>query len=225
MAKTTLHTGPCIALIGDMVRSREVPRMQRPKVQEKFEELIRYLNKVYSQFVLSKFVITLGDEFQGLLLSATPIPDLMWDIEQRFCERDLRVGMGLGILHTPLQKEAINIDGPALYNARAAIQTAAKNRLLGGVFVGFYEMDPVMNGIARILSFHRSKLTEHQLRIAELLRRGLSQSEAASELGVTRQVISKQVKSTGWESYAEAESAWRIFIEKCINPKLEKKRR
>jgi len=28
----------------------------------------------------------------------------------------------------------------------------------------------------------------------------------------------------GWRAYAEAEQAWRVFIEKWVNPALEKKR-
>jgi hypothetical protein len=206
-----------------MLRSREVDPLQRPKVQERFKEFVAFLNKKYYRHILSKFVITLGDEFQGLLSSGRPIPDLMWDLDERFHDRHLRVGVGFGILHTPLQKEAINVDGPALYFARAAIERAAEKRLLGGVFFGFGELDPVMNGIARILRFHRSKLTTQQLKIIELLRHGRSQSEAAEELGITRQAISKQVISSGWWSYAEAESAWQILFEKYVDPRVEGK--
>ena len=182
-----------------------------------------FLNKKYNQYILSKFVITLGDEFQGLLRSAAPIPDLLWDLDCRFSDRRLRVGLGFGLLDTPLQKEAVNIDGPALHFARAAIEIAAEERSYGGVFLGFVDMDPVMNGIARILSFHRSRLTAQQLKIAELLRQGLSQSEAARDLEITQQAVSKQVIAFGWWPYTEAESAWRILFERYVNPNLEKK--
>ncbi len=214
---------PCIALIADMVKSREVTRSQRPGVQQRFKELVVFLNKKYNQYILSKFVITLGDEFQGLLRSAAPIPDLLWDLDCRFSDRRLRVGLGFGLLDTPLQKEAVNIDGPALHFARAAIEIAAEERSYGGVFLGFVDMDPVMNGIARILSFHRSRLTAQQLKIAELLRQGLSQSEAARDLEITQQAVSKQVIAFGWWPYTEAESAWRILFERYVNPNLEKK--
>ncbi len=89
--------------------------------------------------------------------------------------------------------------------------------------MGFDELDPVMNGIARILWFHRSRLTKTQLRIAVLLRQGQSQSEAAEELGISRQAISKQVVSMGWWPYAEAEEAWRALLDKYINPMIEKR--
>lgn len=215
---------PCLALIGDMVSSRELPGNQRPEIQERFKAFIEYLNQTYDRHILSRFVITLGDEFQGLLLSATPIPDLMWDIEFRFSDRELRVGVGAGVLYTPIQKEAINVDGPALYNARSAIESAKSKRYLGGVFVGFGEMDSVMNGTARLLSFHRSRLTRQQLRIAQLMRSGLKQTEAAIKLRISPQAISKQVKSMGWIPYSEAEFGWRTFIEKWVNPTLEKAR-
>ena len=223
MANSTLRTKPCIALIADMVRSRELTRRQRPSVQKRFKEFVDYLNRTYSRTILSRFVITLGDEFQGLLSSATAIPDLMWDMDHRFSDRNLRVGVGLGVLDTPIQKEAINVDGPALHMARAAIQTAHEKHWYGGVFLGFGELDPVMNGLARILWFHRSRLTQTQLRIAELLRRGQSQSDAAKELSISRQAISKQVVSIGWWPYAEAEEAWRVLLDRYTNPMIEKR--
>jgi len=206
------------------VGSRELLPSRRPKIQERFREFIQYLNKKYAKDILAKFVITLGDEFQGLLLSATPLPELMWDIDQRFSDRHLRVGVGFGVLTTPIQEEAINVDGPALYNARAAIENARRKRSLGGVFLGFGEADQVMSGIAHILSFHRSELTQRQLRIAELMREGRTQLEAAEHLKISRQAVSKQVKSMGWRAYVEAEQAWRVFIEKWVNPALEKRR-
>src|SRR5205807_8270463 len=122
--KGVLRSEHCLALIGDMVSSRELLPSRRPKIQERLREFIQYLNKKYAKDILAKFVITLGDEFQGLLLSATPVRDLIWDIDQRFSDRDLRVGVGFGVLTTPIQEEARNVDGPSLYNARAAIDNA-----------------------------------------------------------------------------------------------------
>jgi len=94
--KEALRSAPCLALIGDMVGSRELLPSRRPRYKKGSENFIQYLNKKYAKDILAKFVITLGDEFQGLLLSATPVPDLMWDIDQRFSDRDLRVGVGSG---------------------------------------------------------------------------------------------------------------------------------
>jgi hypothetical protein len=144
-----------IAVIADMVGSRTMARSQRRALQQKFAGLIASFNREYRKTIAARFVITLGDEFQGLLNSAAVIPDLIWRLEQDLPQREFRVGVGLGTLDTPMQKYAINIDGPALHAARAAIEYAKKEKALGGVFRGFGELDDILNGIASLLWFQR----------------------------------------------------------------------
>lgn len=206
-----------------MVKSRELESSQRESIQKHFAELIKNLNTEYRKEIASKFVITLGDEFQGLLSTSTLIPDLIWQLEENFPERELRVGIGLGTLDTALQKFAINIDGPALHVAREAIEIAKKNNILGGVFVGFRQLDEVLNGIARLLWFHRSNWTLSQRRIMGLLRKGMAQSEVAEQLKIKRQVVSKQVSASGWMPYISAERAWRIILQDFVDPLISEK--
>ncbi|MGC2198301.1 MAG: SatD family protein [Terriglobales bacterium] len=212
-----------IAVIADMVKSRELPSAQRGVVQRHFQDLITALNKEYRDGIASQFAITLGDEFQGLLNTSRLIPDLIWRMEENFPDRELRVGIGVGTLDTPLQKFAINVDGPVLHAAREAIETAKKNDLLGGVFRHVGSLDDVLNGIARLLWFHRSNWTVAQRKIANLLRKGMSQSEAAERLGIKRQVVSKQVAASGWVPYAGTERAWRIILQDYVDPMIGKK--
>lgn len=212
-----------IAVIADMVKSRELPAGQRALVQKHFQELVANLNREYRTSLASKFAITLGDEFQGLLTTSTVIPDLIWQIEEKFPDRQLRVGIGIGTLDTPLQVYAINIDGPALHAARDAIETAKKSNLLGGVFSGTGSLDDVLNGVARLLWFHRSNWTKAQRNIANLLRKGMMQSEVAERLSISRQVVSKQVAASGWVTYAGGEKAWRIILRDYVDPMLGKK--
>lgn len=211
---------PCIAWIADIVKSRELQGHDRARLQDQFQGLVAGLNKKYSRHILAKFVITLGDEFQGLLHSSMSIPDLMWDMEMQFPERPIRVGIGFGILHTPVPKLALNVDGPALHNARAAITKGKERSALGGVFNGFGTLDPVLNGIARILWFHRSIWTERQREMICLVRGGLSLSEAAERLRVSRQAVSKQIISAGWNSYAEGEQSWRVMLQNYVEPMI-----
>ena len=222
MPEPAIRQKPCLAVIADMVKSREVPSTQRAPVQQRFKSLIDDLNKKYHRNLLSRFVITLGDEFQGLLVSATPLPDIFWDLENKFSDRELRVGVGFGVLHTPAPRYAINVDGPALHNARQAISSAKEKLALGVVFFGFGKaLDQILNGVARILWFHRSRLTTQQHKTIDLLRQGLSQSEVAERLTVSRQAISKQVNSFGWGPYIEAENAWRTVLADYVDPAIE----
>jgi hypothetical protein len=197
-----------------MVGSRNIARSGRRALQQKFARLIASLNRDYRKTIASKFVITLGDEFQGLLNSTTVIPDLIWRLEQDLPQRQFRVGVGLGALDTPIQKYAINIDGPALHTARAAIEYAKKEKALGGVFRGFGELDDILNGLSGLLWFQRSRWTQAQRHIANLLRKGMSQTEVAEELGIKKQVVSRQVLASGSYPYIAADNAWRMILRK-----------
>jgi len=207
-----------IAIIADMVRSRDVPRARRGVLQKQFGELIATLNRDYRKTIASKFVVTLGDEFQGLLNSAGWIPDLIWRLEQDFPEREIRVGIGFGVLDTPIQKVALNLDGPALHAARAAIERAKRTKALGGMFSGFGDLDEILNGIARLLWFHRSRWTPSQRNIVSLLRQGMSQTDAARKLRIKKQVVSRQVLASGCSQYIAAENAWRMILQKQVDP-------
>jgi hypothetical protein len=212
-----------IAVIADMVGSRSVARPQRRALQQRFARVIASLNRDYRKTIASKFVITLGDEFQGLLNSAVAVPDLIWRLEQDLPQREFRVGIGLGALDTPIQKVAINVDGPALHTARDAIEHAKKAKALGGVFRGFGELDDILNGVAGLLWFQRSRWTQPQRNIANLLRKGMSQTEVAEELGIKKQVVSRQVFAAGCYQYIAGDNAWRMILQKQADPLLGSK--
>ena len=208
-----IREAPCIALIADMVKSRELLRAERADVQLSFSEFIDELNRRYRHAILARFVITLGDEFQGLLSEARILPDVLWDIHYKFQMRSLRVGVGYGLIDTSIGRNAINIDGPALHHARNAIDFAKKEKLLGGVFSGFGEdYDSAFNGFARLLQHHRSRLKRQQRRVVELLRQSLTQTAIARELGVSRQAVSLYARAAGWEAYREGENGWRALL-------------
>ena len=205
----TLRDAPCLALIADMVKSRELSRAQRPQVQLTFSEFIAALNHKYKTGMVARFVVTLGDEFQGLLSDARVLPDLLWDMHYKFHMRQLRVGIGFGTIDTPIDKNAINIDGPALHHARNAVDISKKERLLGGVFFGFgATSDSAFNGFARLLQHHRARLKPQQRRVIELLRQSLTQTAIANELGISRQAVSLYAGAAGWDAYREGEQGW-----------------
>jgi hypothetical protein len=202
-----------IAVIGDMVHSRELSPMDRASAQRDFSQLISLLNRRYRRYIAARFVITLGDEFQGLLSNPEIIPDLVWLIETEYHQRDLRLGFGMGTLHTPLRPVALNIDGPVLHNARAAITYARSRRLLGGVFEGFGAYDPILTGFAQILRHARHRMTARQRTVVNLMRAGRTQLKAGKELRISKQAVSGHSIAAGWEAYRHAEVGWKAALE------------
>jgi hypothetical protein len=201
-------------LIGDMVGSRELEPPQRAETQERFTTFIDGLNRRFSAALLAKFVITVGDEFQALIRDPAVLPDVIWDVDTGFGDRELRLGFGYGRLDTSVGEYAINVDGPALHRARDAVSLAKKDGDMGGVFCGFgSDFDILLNGMARLLWFHRSQRTEQQMRVLGMLRKGMPQVEIAEELQLTRQAISDHARAAGWSAYRQGESGLRAALE------------
>jgi len=199
-----------------MVHSRELTAAQRATAQREFAKLVSLLNRRFRASIASRFVITLGDEFQGLLNDAIVIPDIIWTIETEYHQRDVRLGFGRGQLHTPMQAVALNIDGPVLHNARAAITLARSRRLLGGVFDGFGPYDPVLTGFAQILRYTRQQMTARQRSVIALLRQDQTQMSVAHTLDISKQAVSDHAIAAGWEPYRVAETGWKAALDLAV---------
>jgi hypothetical protein len=210
-------TEPYVALIADMVASRSLSPSERSRVQEEFTELIESLNQRYREDLRAKFIITIGDEFQGLLHKPAVIPHLIWTLEQLFTTRELRLGFGFGSIYTAIQEYAINVDGPALHNARASIEIAKRRTSQGGVFTGFGPtLDPALNGFARVLNHQRATWPPRQRAVITRLHDGHKGTDIARALGITKQAVSRYASLAGWDAYIEAEQGWTTLLRDLV---------
>ena len=114
------------ALIGDLIHSRDIPSHQRETVQKRLRLLLAEMNTQFSDYLASPFLVTLGDEFQGLLTAAEPALEIIEYIDRGLAEYQVRAryGLGLGEISTgPVNRaQALGDDGPAYHYAREGIE-------------------------------------------------------------------------------------------------------
>lgn len=92
-------------------------------IQEKLKKILDNVNSIYNNDISAKFLITLGDEFQGLLEITAPILEIIKYIQREIYPIKLRFGVGIGNVSTLINHEAaIGADGPAFYAAREMIE-------------------------------------------------------------------------------------------------------
>lgn len=205
----------CVAVVGDLVQSRAHVGEARRALQERLHRAVEGVNTRYAEVVLSRFLVTAGDEFQGLLRRCDTIPDLIWDLERDLSGVDVRLGFGRGVLETGLAEYAVGMDGPVWHRARAAIEDAESSQRLGGVFRGFGdEEDVVLSGLATLLRCLREDFSDKQREAVELLRKDPNISRAAEKLGITRQAAHYRAQGACWDAFREGESAWRKALAK-----------
>ncbi|MEA3288218.1 MAG: SatD family protein [Candidatus Marinimicrobia bacterium] len=198
-----------IGIIGDIISSRELSGYQRQDVQKNFKKVMRDLNNKYRNEILSKFVNTTDDEFQGLLNGGERIQEIIWDVEMSMYPNKVRFGVGFGELYTPIETRAIAMDDPVWHNGRSAIVSGKMDGISGGVYKGFgTEIDEMLNGFSYLLWSARESMTEKQRNIVSELRKGFSQVEVAKKFKISRQAVTKHASSAEWKAYSAGELAF-----------------
>ena len=116
-----LNFNPYIAIIGDIKKSKSIE--ERKKIQNKLNNILNEINKIFSNSISSNFTITLGDEFQGLLHSGEHVMDIIQYIKKEAYPTKIRFGVGIGTITTDINTMiSIGADGPGYYKARESIE-------------------------------------------------------------------------------------------------------
>ncbi|NIM94184.1 MAG: hypothetical protein GTO18_10800 [Anaerolineales bacterium] len=193
-----------IALIGDVVRSREVT--DRGGLQERLRGGIIEVNEQFKSKIAASFVLTIGDEFQGLLWRAEGLDRLLAHIRSFTHPVELRFGLGIGGLETELRQIALGMDGPCFHRARDAIERAEAMHTYVEVDVG--ADDNAFAIYALLYSASRRDWTERQRQVLDLAMAGLSGKAIASQLGVTPSAVSQHLQATEADAILAATSYW-----------------
>lgn len=203
---------PYLAVIGDIKDSRHL--VDRKEVQIRLKKILDEINDIYEEDISSRFLITLGDEFQGLLNRGDNVIQIISVIEQKMYPVKLRFGVGIGKITTDIIAEAaIGADGPGYYEARNAIEYLKENekrkkRAESNIRVGIAESDCLqtlmLNTILSLMSVIKESWSERQREIIyDILEHGDGQSDVARRLGVSQPTVQKSLAAGNYYSYKE----------------------
>ncbi|MEY8461953.1 SatD family protein [Streptococcus merionis] len=199
-----------LALIGDFINSKEMTN--RSAVQKNLKKTLANLNQKYSDFLVSRLTITLGDEFQGLFHLDAPIFKLIDDLSLALKPYTIRFGLGLGDIVTPIDpKQSIGADGPAYWSARQAIETVHAKNDYGNTKLFLVLPEPsltiqanaLLSASEHIKSNWRASQTEVFEAMLELgiYQEQFEQKKAADYLGLKESAFTKRLKSSGVKIY------------------------
>jgi len=201
-----------IAIIGDIVHSKEL--WNRKESQEKLEAVLDSVNKKYSDAIASKFMITLGDEFQGLLKNGAETMKLIAEIEIGMFPVQIRFGIGIGRITTDINPDfPLGADGPAYYNARKmvdAIKSIEKKNRTSDADVmiateGSPPSDQLLNTILSLNAALKKKWSDRQREIVfDCILHGDNQVKAAERLGISQSSVQKGLANANYYSMKKA---------------------
>lgn len=206
------------AIIGDICRSRDVA--DRQALQQKLATILDEINNVYQALIGARFIITIGDEFQGLLLNPQALTAIIFDIKRRFYPNQLRFGVGIGDISTAINPQmAIGADGSAYHLARQNIEKIKEidnsyEQAKRDVLIS-HQSDPHNRMLAAVnasfilqYSVERN-WTKRQRQVVDLMTDmpGTTQQQLADELGIIQSVVRRHIESSQYYAYREVSRA------------------
>lgn len=203
---------PYIAVIGDIVASKTI--IDRAAAQEKLSQTLNSVNAKYTEEIASKFMITLGDEFQGLLKTGAHAVDIAELIGRALYPMRVRFGIGAGPITTAINTERpLGADGPAYYHARAAIseikvaehkRMEPRSDIRTGV-EGYSDFAEAVNTILMLNSTLKSRWAVRQREvITAYMENGGTQSDVARKLGIHQSSVQKALSHADFYAYLQA---------------------
>lgn len=202
-----------VAIIGDIKDSKKLDN--RSEIQEKLSCTLQNVNRLYNNDISAKFIITLGDEFQGLLENFDHIFDIVKYIQREMYPVKLRFGIGIGEITTDIVHEAaIGADGPAYYAARKVIdelreQEKKLKKQAADIQVSYYNTDcfdiTEINTMLALMKIIEDSWSEKQrLTIWDISQKGGSQDECAKRMNTTQSTVARRLADGNYITYENA---------------------
>lgn len=203
-----LEEKPFIAIIGDIRNSRELE--SRKEIQDKLNKTLKEINVKYEEDIESKFVITLGDEFQGLLSKGGQLLHVIQDIRMQLYPVEVRFGIGIGEITTDINTEmALGADGPGYYRARDAIEIIKANEKKNRTVVADIRLENdnekqkiLINTIFELVRVIEQEWTERQREIIwNIWQYQDGQQKTAQRMGITQSAVHKALVKGNYYVY------------------------
>ena len=205
-----------LALIADVIDSKMV--QERFNLQKQLEKTLRKMNELFGDYLASCFTLTLGDEFQALLKVDAPVFQIIDTLRSELSPTQLRFGIGLGEIVTAIDPlQSIGADGPAYWNARAAINLVHQKNDYGNTQIYFSSgndsKDLLVNALIASGEAIRSGWRGSQEEILlDLIKRfvyseNFSQQDLAQSLDINPSALSKRLKSSSIRVYLRGRAA------------------
>lgn len=196
-----------IAIIGDIVGSKELK--DRNKVQKRLNYILQDINTMYREDIKASFLITLGDEFQGLLSNPHNVMKIVEYIQVNLYPVKIRFGIGVGNIDTDFTRDiALGADGPAYHRARKMvdelknIEKSKKNQSVSVRFMGLDKnIDMLINSSLNGISLIYQNWTQKQRDVIIESLKDKSIKYVSEKIGITQSSVYKRLSSSGYYDY------------------------
>lgn len=182
--------------IGATVFVMTVDQRQSRRGHDQVEELLARLTAApLGQVPVRTWERTAGDEVQAVL----DRPDAVVDLSLRLVRLgNWSVGIGVGPVHQPLPASTRAGSGPAFVRARLAVERAKTHPSHVVVVAGDAGAGRPAQTVLDLLAALVARRSDAGWEAVDLREQGMTQSEVAGRLGVSKQAVSQRLLTATW---------------------------
>jgi hypothetical protein len=144
-------------IIGDVRGSRKMAYDVRYEGQLYLKSAIIQINEKKMDIIEAPFMITRGDEFQGVLRDLLSAFEIMLEFERLLFPLQLRYGIGRGSIQKMGSKIPVEMDGPAFHRASEALGYLKRKKQFIHCKTEDESGDLLINTIFNLMSAIKSK--------------------------------------------------------------------
>jgi hypothetical protein len=141
-----------VVIIGDVCGSRKMAQDARYEGQLYLKSAIIQINEKKADIIEAPFMLTRGDEFQGVLPDLKNAFEVMLEFERLLFPLQIRYGIGLG----PIQKMGstipVEMDGPAFHRASEALSLLKRKKQITCCKTNNETSDLLINTILNLMN-------------------------------------------------------------------------
>lgn len=191
------------AVTGDIIESKNL--LDRKTIQKKLINLCEEVNRVFENYIVVKFSVIVGDEFQGLLTKQSPIFEIVDHFEMNLYPVRLRFGIGEGKISTSFYETTAFMDGECFINSREGIQKAKKEKRFLKIILKDKKMENVVDIISLWIEKTKTEWDATIYRRFYLYKKLGSINKVANVEKVSRQSIGKSLKRAKYDLILKSE--------------------
>ena len=196
-------------IISDIIGSRKLNDYERHEWQLFLKSAIVQVNESFASQIEAPFMITKGDEFQGVLKKLSSVHQVIMKFEKLIFPLTLRFGVGHGSIQKMGSNIPIEMDGPAFHKAQAAINRAKKKKQTVVVHTANENFNQMVNTIYQLMYAIKGRWSDINFKRYWKYQEFGTYERVAQEEGVSTQAV--------WDSLNHSNAIEVINAETILN--------
>jgi len=182
-----------IVIMGDLKGSRHLDAKGRHQAQLFLKSTLIQINDKFSRIIEAPFMISKGDEFQGVLKIPAGALEIIYELERLLFPMGFRFGIGIGEIHKMGGKLPIEMDGPAFHLASASINFAKSKKKNIVIKSDHFLMDDLLNQTFSLIQAIKSRWNHRHFSYFWDYKEMNSIKQIAAKRQISSQAVSEQI--------------------------------